>query len=189
MPWYFYYIFIILLLYYYYIFIILLLYFYYIIIIFLLYYYYIFIIFLLYYYYIFIIFLLYYYYIIIILLLYYYYTCVYFCICFIYILLFLFHSRSGIAESTHVAELEAKQNEVEIQTSLIEKLEIEVKHLKSQVCWLVCWLVCWPVCWLVCWLVCFCHSVSWSDWSIVNRFCSYILGALNLFITIVLPHL
>lgn len=41
--------------------------------------------------------------------------------------------RAELERSTLTAELEGKQQELEIQTSLIEKYEIEIKHLKSQV--------------------------------------------------------
>lgn len=42
-------------------------------------------------------------------------------------------SRSELEKTTHAAELEGKQQEIEIQASTIAKYESEVLHLKQQV--------------------------------------------------------
>ena len=41
--------------------------------------------------------------------------------------------RSELEKTTHAAELEGKQQELEIQEATIAKYETEVQHLKSQV--------------------------------------------------------
>lgn len=41
--------------------------------------------------------------------------------------------RSEIEKTTHAAELEGKQQELEIQAATIAKCESEIQHLKTQV--------------------------------------------------------